>query len=82
MNEPVDNRLIREPISRESQSVVAADPADINQGSKFIFLKNDATERMRRNKQKTRYVFLDEEVKLISAEEQKKPRLNDSIHSE
>ena len=37
---------------------------------------------MRRNKQKTRYVFLDEEVKLISAEEQKKPRLNDSIHSE
>lgn len=36
---------------------------DINQGRNFIFLKKDATERMRRNKGKVRYIFIDEEEK-------------------
>ena len=39
----------------------SADPTDINQGSRFVFLKKDATERMRRNKRKVRYIFEGEE---------------------
>ena len=39
------------------------DPDDINQGQQYVFLQKDATEIMRRNKRKVRYVFLDEEEK-------------------
>ena len=37
------------------------DPADINNGSDFIFLQTDANEKMRRNKRKVKYIFEGEE---------------------
>ena len=34
---------------------------DINRGHDYVFLTNDATEVMRKNKRKVRYVFVDEQ---------------------
>ena len=34
---------------------------DINRGHDYVFLTKDATEVMRRNKRKVRYVFVDEQ---------------------
>ena len=36
------------------------DPRDINQGQNYVFLKGNATECMRKNKRRVRYVFIDE----------------------
>ena len=44
---------------RESQCVPGPDPEDIYQGGKYIFIANEATEIMRRNKKKVYYVFED-----------------------
>jgi len=55
---------------RESQCVPGKDPGDINQGNLFVFLKKDATERMRRDKRKVRYIFSDEEEKKAQPEPQ------------
>ena len=46
---------------REAQCVPGCDPKDVNKGSKYLFLKMEANDRMRRNKPKTRYAFLDVE---------------------
>ena len=42
---------------RESTCIPGPDPRDINQGEKFVFLKKDATEKMRQGKRRVRYVF-------------------------
>jgi len=34
---------------------------DINQGNRFVFLKKDATEKMRTSKRRVRYIFEGEE---------------------
>ena len=44
---------------REALCVPGCDPEDVNNGSKYLFLQSGANERMRRNKPKTRYAFLD-----------------------
>ena len=46
---------------RESTCIPGPDPRDINQGEKFVFLKKDATEKMREGKRRVRYVFEGEE---------------------
>ena len=46
---------------RDGNYAPSSDPSDINRGDRFIFLKNNATERMRLNKQKVRYIFEGEE---------------------
>ncbi len=42
---------------RESQCIPGSDPNDINQGCRFIFLKKEATAKMRKDKKKVRYIF-------------------------
>ena len=42
------------------------DPLDINNGSDYIFLKTDATEIMRYNKRKVKYIFEGEEENYIN----------------
>ena len=46
---------------REAQCIPGQDPIDINRGFNYLFLKEDANERMRRNKRKNKYVFLETE---------------------
>ena len=46
---------------REAQCIPGQDPIDINRGFNYLFLKEDANERMRRNKRKNKYVFLEME---------------------
>lgn len=46
---------------REAHSVPGSDPNDINIGDRFVFLKEEATSKMRSNKRKVRYLFEGEE---------------------
>ena len=48
---------------RESRCIPGNDPTDVNRGEDFVFLDQEANERMRRNKRKVRYVFEEEEKK-------------------
>lgn len=47
--------------AREAQCIPGDDPADINKCVGFIFLKKEATGKMRDAKKKVRYIFPDEE---------------------
>ena len=48
---------------REAQCVTGCETSDVNSGTKYLFLQTEANERMRRNRPKVGYVFLDEELK-------------------
>lgn len=63
---------------RESSRITGCDPSDINRGSSFVFLKRDATEPMRRNKQKVRYIFEGEDEAADNKSEKDKNEKNDN----
>ena len=48
---------------RESRCIPGNDPTDVNRGGDFVFLDQDANERMWRNKKRVHYVFEGEEEK-------------------
>ena len=53
--------------------VPGSDPDDINQGCDYIFIKDVATRKMRQDKKKVRYVFMDNPSNTIGQHIQGRP---------